>query len=89
MKYKPEKYIDSGIYSDDEDVTGKTEKVVKCRKTHKCVACGKEIQPGEHALCEKGFMDGEPVSAYTCLHCVEEWLEVSGQVGADQDGGTE
>ena len=86
MKYKPEDYIDRGIYSDDEDVTGKTEKVVKCRKPHKCVACGKEIQRGEHALCEKGFMDGKPVSSYTCLPCVEEWLEESGQVEIEESG---
>jgi hypothetical protein len=45
--------------------------------------CEKEIQIGDHALLEKGFMDGKPVSSYTCLPCIEVWLEESGQVGLD------
>lgn len=30
-------------------------------------------------------MDGKPVSSYTCLPCIEKWLEESGQVGFDED----
>lgn len=56
MKYKPEDYIESGFYSDDEDVEYKTEKIVKCRKPHKCMGgCEKEIQIGEYALLGKGL----------------------------------
>ena len=87
MKYKPEVYLNSGFYGDmDDDVTGKSEKIVKCRKPHQCMGgCEKEIQAGEYALLEKGFMDGEPVSSYTCLTCIEDWLEESGQVGFEED----
>ena len=86
MKYKPEDYLESGFYSDmDDDVEVKKEKVVKCRKSHKCMGCEKEITKGEHALLETGFMDGKPVSCYTCLPCIETWLEESGQVGMDEE----
>lgn len=60
-------------------------RVVKCRKSHECAACEKVINIGEHALYESGFMDGNPVSVYTCLECVEEWLEESGQVDMEDD----
>lgn len=75
MKYDKELYIDSGFYGGDEEIEKYTEKVVKCRKSHKCAACQKEIPPGVHALLETGFLDGEPVSCYTCLPCIEEWIE--------------
>ena len=77
MKYEKERYLYTGFYAGDEDVQAATEKVVKCRKSHKCAACQKEIPPGEHALLETGFLDGEPVSCYTCLPCIEEWIEES------------
>jgi len=85
MKYKLEDYIDSGFYSDmDDDTKDKKEKIVKCRKPHKCMGgCEKEIAIGDHALRETGFMDGKPVSCYTCLPCIEAWLEESGQVNLD------
>lgn len=86
MKYKPEDYIDSGFYSDDEEIENHKEKLVKCRKPHECMGgCETEIKTGEHALLETGFMDGKPVSTYTCLPCIEKWLEESGQVGYDEE----
>lgn len=84
MKYKPEDYLDSGFYSDMDDIIeDKKEKVVKCRKTHKCATCDSGIAIGEHALRESGFTEGKPVSCYTCLPCIESWLKESGQVGID------
>jgi len=80
MKYEKDLYIDSGFYGCDEDLECHKEKVVKCRKPHTCASCEKEIKVGEQALNESGFFDGEPVSSYTCLECIEEWLEESGQV---------
>lgn len=78
MKYKLEDYVNSGFYSDmDDPIEHHKERVVKCRKSHQCVNCQNEIQIGEHALLETGFLDGEPVSSYTCLHCIEEWLDES------------
>jgi len=75
MKYKPEDYLDTGFYSDSEDLEHKKEKVVKCRKPHKCASCQSEIKIGDHALYESGFLDGHPVSCYTCLPCIEKWIE--------------
>lgn len=86
MKYELEDYLYSGFYSDmDDDIENKKEKIVKCRKPHKCMGCEKEIANREHALLETGFMDGKPVSSYTCLPCIEAWLEESGQVEVDEE----
>ena len=86
MKYQPELYIGSGFYDGDESIILQhKEKIVKCRKSHVCSGgCGIEIKTGEYALNESGFMDGKPVNSYTCLPCIEAWLEESGQV--DKDG---
>lgn len=91
MKYNKELYIDSGIYGMDEDIEHHKEKIVKCRKPHECVSCEKEIKAGEEALHESGFLYGEPVSRHTCLECIEEWLEESGQVETQEEleGGAE
>lgn len=88
MKYKPENYLDSGLYGGDfgDEVEHHKEKIVKCRKPHMCTGgCEKEISAGEYALRETGFMDRQPVSCYTCLPCIEAWLEESGQVDNDDD----
>ena len=81
MKYKPETYLNSSFYGDEPDIANYKEKIVKCRKPHKCMCgCETEIKAGDYALLETGFMDGKPVSCYTSLPCIDTWLEVSGQV---------
>ena len=80
MKYPEEMYLDSGIYRIEEGIECHKEKLVKCRKDHECACCGNVIKAKETALCESGFMDGFPVSSYTCIECVENWLEESGQI---------
>lgn len=82
MKYPEEMYLNSGFYDGDMDdsVENHKEKIVKCRKDHKCSACQNTIKKGDQALYESGFMDGAPVSCYTCLKCIEDWLEESGQI---------
>lgn len=88
MKYKPDDYLNCGFYDGDmdSDIENHKEKLVKCRKPHKCMGgCDTEIKAGEYALLETGFMDGKPVSSYTCLPCIEAWLEESGQVGFNED----
>ena len=78
MKYKPEDYINSGFYDGDmgSDIEGHKSRVVRCRKPHNCMGgCGGEIKAGEHALVETGFWDGHPVSCYTCLPCIDKWLD--------------
>ena len=90
MKYNPEDYLYSGFYDCEygDDVECHKEKLVKCRKPHECMGgCEKEIAVGEYALLETGFLDGKPVSSYTCLPCIEAWLEKSGQVGFDNGDG--
>lgn len=88
MKYDEELYINSGFYGVDMDgeyISGK-EKIVKCRKPHECMGgCGKTINTGEKALYESGFLNGKPVSCYTCLNCIEKWLEESGQVEDEKE----
>lgn len=80
MKYKLEDYVNCGFYSYmDDEVEHHKEKIVKCRKPHVCVSCQKIISIGHHALYETGFLDGRPVSSYTCLPCIEEWLDESEQ----------
>ena len=88
MKYDKEMYLDSGFYDGglgDDDIENHQEKVVKCRKIHKCSACETEIPVGEYALRETGFMDGEPLSCYTCIPCIEAWLEESDQVDVGEN----
>lgn len=88
MKYDEDLYIDSGFYEVDMDgeYQKRNEKIVKCRKPHECMGgCGREIKPGEQAVCETGFLDGKPTSCYTCLQCIEKWLEESGQVETEED----
>ena len=88
MKYNKELYTDSGIYAGcGDDAENHTEKIVKCRKSQECINCKEEIQAGEKALYETGFMYAEPISAYTCLECVEKWLEESGQVESEESEG--
>ena len=78
MKYEIKTYLDSGFYSDmDDEIENKKEKIVKCRKPHKCATCQSDIDRGDYALLETGFLDGHPVSCYTCTPCIDEWIEES------------
>lgn len=89
MKYTEKQYINSGFYDGDMDVEISNEKVkvVKCRKPHNCNGgCNTEIKAGENALLETGFMDGKPVSCYTCIPCLDKWLdEISGENDEEDD----
>jgi hypothetical protein len=78
MKYTPDEYINSGFWDGDMDseVQNPSAKVSKCRKPHKCCCgCGSEIQAGDYALVETGFLDGKPVRCYTSLICIDKWLD--------------
>ena len=88
LKYDKELYIDCGFYDGDfgeDDISCYKQKLVKCRKPHKCNVCGKEISVESYAVYESGFMDGQAVSCYTCAKCIEDWLEKSGQVDVDEE----
>ena len=79
MKYKSEDYSirATDFYGlDDDEIENYKEKLVKCRKPHECMGgCGKEISIGSYAIRETGFMDGQPISAYTCTDCMDKWLD--------------
>lgn len=87
MKYDENLYIGTGIYDGDRDVDIRcySEKMVTCKKSHICATCGKEIQAGERAVREKGFLEDEPVSCYTCLSCMNKWMEESGVVEVNDE----
>ena len=60
---------------------------MKCRKPHKCMGgCDKEIAVGEYAICETGFMDGRPVSTYTCTDCMDKWIDEINGSEEEPDG---
>ena len=86
-KYTPQSYIDCNCYGGaNDEIENYTEKVVKCRKEHDCVCgCEKKIPAGEYALCEKGFVDGSPVSIYTACSCIDRRIEELGGVEAGFD----
>lgn len=86
LKYPKEYYVGSGFYDGDMDCEciNETEKLVKCRKPHKCVNCQKSIDAGNYAVQEKALFPGEGwKSCYICISCIEEWLEESGQVESE------
>lgn len=88
LKYPKEMYTDCGLYDgdmDSEEISCYKEKLVKCRKPHKCNCCRKDILVGDYALSESGFTDGHAMSCYTCTDCIESWLEESGQVDTEDD----
>lgn len=75
MKYPLNEYLENDFYFGEEDIQNHQQKVVKVRKPHTCCNCQKEIHKGENALYESGFMDGQPVSCYTCIPCCDAMLD--------------
>ncbi len=82
MKYTVKEYLNCGFYgSDDTEIEGYKSKIVKCRKPHACMGgCNTTIQAGEMAMNETGFMDGRPSSCYTCIPCLDGWLDTINSV---------
>ena len=86
LKYPKELYTDSGLFGGDMDCeyTNESEKLVKCRKSHKCVNCQKLINIGDYAVEDKALFRGEGwKSCYICVQCIEEWLEESGRAESE------
>lgn len=78
MKYGEADYLNSGFYDGDMDVVidNYKSKIVKCRRPHQCNGgCGTVIKPGDMAMLETGFEDGEPVTSHTCIPCLDKWLD--------------
>lgn len=87
MKYPKNDYEETEFYPPDEEIIHHKQKVVKTRKPHTCVNCQRDIQPGENALRETGFMHCEPVTCYTCIECCDKWLDEIIGAGEVQHGG--
>ena len=88
LKYDKDLYVGCGFYDTgfgEDDISCYKEKLVKCRKPHKCASCEKEIPIRAYAVAESGLIDGSAVSCYTCTSCIEEWLEESGQIEEDEE----
>lgn len=76
LKHTEEEYLNCCFFGYEEDfVINKKDSIVRCRKAHTCSNCRKEIQINEFAYNERGFMDGEPVSCYTCIPCLDAWID--------------
>jgi len=75
VKYAKEFYDETEFYGGDEDLLNHQQKIVKVRKEHYCCNCGKIIEVGKSSLCETGFLDGQPQRAYTCVDCLDKWLD--------------
>ena len=80
LRYSREEYENCDFYgNNDEEISAYKCRLGKCRKPHTCANCGKEIEKGDYALRESGFMDGGPVRCYTCVHCLDAWIaEING-----------
>lgn len=76
LKYSKELYEHTEFYGCDEDEINHTQTLVKCRRSHTCVNCQKEINIGETALNETTIIQGEGYkSCYTCIECCDNWLD--------------
>jgi len=77
VKYKAKEYENCEFYgfNGSEGIASYKSKVVKCKTEHLCSHCNKKIKKGDHALREIGFMDGNPVQSYTCIPCLDAWIE--------------
>ena len=85
MKYPISEYEETEFYLSEDEVVNHQQKIVKTRKSHKCCNCQKEIKTGEYALRETGFMEGQPVSCYTCIACCDAWLDEINGMDEDED----
>ena len=77
MKYKKEVYEEIDLFAGDmdseyEDVS---QKIVKARKPHKCMDCETEIPVGDNALSLTSIGEEGFVTIYSCIPCLDKWLE--------------
>jgi hypothetical protein len=85
MKYKKEVYLKWNPFSDvdrDVDIKVYSWKMVKTRKLHNCCLAElignnayHEIPIGELVMKEHAVVEGEWGSTYSCLNCMDKWLE--------------
>lgn len=79
LKYPEYMYIDINIFEGDfgDGITDFPAKMVKTRKVHKCHFGNTvhEISMGSVCRYDKAIVDGEWVSTYSCVGCMDEWID--------------
>lgn len=76
MKYPISMYQDFEMPDPKEYIKNYSKKLIKIRKSHKCIICKNESDKGEYMLREKGFVDGQPVSLYLCIDCLDDYIDM-------------
>lgn len=77
MKYSIETYLSCEYWPHGEEVDH-SQKIITVRKEHPCASATRlhNIAPGEKALLERAIIkDQGRVSAYTCLPCLDAWID--------------
>lgn len=66
------------MFDDSEQFDWFRDKTRRAARTHTCIECGRQIQPGEHYEYGVGMYDGSFEMFKTCAHCVvaRRWLSV-------------
>ena len=66
----------------DEEIRSRETKIVTTRKSHDCFSVAPKafgklhlIPVGERAMCEHAIVDGIWASSYTCLRCMDKYLD--------------
>jgi len=75
--FKDSFYLDRGVFEPSEYELHYKLRLVKTRKDQECCICkekGLNILKGSKAIYESCFLDGSPVSCYTCLKCADETI---------------
>ncbi|MFZ1875033.1 MAG: hypothetical protein WAU54_19995 [Chania sp.] len=74
MSSQPEDALDFDLFAGDFGEPGDrclSNKIVKCRKAHRCHICEGSTVPGEKALSATYVFSGELHSYYCCTACVD------------------
>ena len=82
--YSDRQYISFDPFEGDRDVDVRERKVavVKVRKPHTCISptgSTHPIEPGERARNETAIVEGKWASYYTCVPCMDAWLQEIGE----------
>lgn len=75
MKYPITTYITCNFWTISEDEINHSAKMVRTRKPQKCMACLKIKLVGSDMLYETCFLDRRRVRCYTCVDCLDKWID--------------
>jgi hypothetical protein len=81
QKYSDAQYLAAELFDDgDAEIRAYQKKIVTTRKGHRCAAGDVLHEPHQiaaqtRAVKESAFVEGEWGTAYSCLTCVDKWLD--------------